>query len=80
MFLLADFVIHFFDKVVDCKTESLSKTTSDAYSKTLAHFHPWVVRKAVQVAVYMLPYRKELIAKLGETEGVVESELRFTYM
>jgi hypothetical protein len=71
-----DFVLQFFNKVADCHSESLSAIASEAYTNTLAQYHGWVVRKGVQVAVYMLPYRRDLMAKLGGTEGNVESELR----
>ena len=76
LILVADFIIQFFENVVECKTNSLAGVAFQAYSNSLAQYHSWVVRKGVQMAVYMLPYRKDLIAKLGEEESDVVCEIK----
>lgn len=45
----------------------LDKTGSccqDAYNKTLAKHHPWVIRKAAIVAMYTMPTRESLFKKV----------------
>lgn len=36
-----------------------------AYDDTLAKHHPWLVKKAVHVAMYMLPSRQDLLKKMN---------------
>lgn len=50
-------------KVAD-EHEKMSHITKTAYDDTLAHFHPWLIRKGVHVAVYTLPSRKHFLEKL----------------
>ncbi|KAJ8307794.1 hypothetical protein KUTeg_014654 [Tegillarca granosa] len=42
----------------------MSSITSHAYDTTLAKHHPWLIRKAVHVAVYTLPKRQHLLEKM----------------
>lgn len=44
--------------------EKMSLITKTAYDSTLAHHHPWLIRKGVHVAVYTLPTRKQFLEKL----------------
>ena len=44
-----------------CKFSSEAK---EAYDDTLAKFHPWVIRKAVHMAMYTLPDRQNLLVKM----------------
>lgn len=44
-----------------CKFSSEAK---EAYDNTLAKFHPWMIRKAVHVAMYTLPDRHNLLVKM----------------
>lgn len=44
--------------------EKMSHITKTAYDDTLAHHHPWLIRKGVHVAVYTLPTRKHFLEKL----------------
>lgn len=54
--------------MMDLKTaddhEKMSHITKTAYDDTLAHHHPWLIRKGVHVAVYTLPTRKHFLEKL----------------
>ncbi|OTF76675.1 hypothetical protein BLA29_001351 [Euroglyphus maynei] len=35
-----------------------------AYNQTLAKYHPWYVRKSVQIATISLPYRRNLVERV----------------
>lgn len=50
----------------------MSTCAGEAYSKTIAQFHPWLVRKTVGVAVYAVPSREYLLKsfEMTEEEGV----------
>lgn len=43
------------------KTTGICKV---AYNDTLAQFHPWLVQKGALVAMYALPTREQLLAKV----------------
>ncbi|XP_043666132.1 ceramide-1-phosphate transfer protein [Vespula pensylvanica] len=45
-------------------TDKTSMCCQDAYNKTLAKHHPWVVRKAAIVAMYTMPTRELLFQKV----------------
>uniref|UniRef100_A0A914VDP0 Glycolipid transfer protein domain-containing protein n=1 Tax=Plectus sambesii TaxID=2011161 RepID=A0A914VDP0_9BILA len=47
-----------------------------AYDETLAHHHPWYVRKGVHVAVYALPHRKQLLIDLSGTTADKYDEVK----
>ncbi len=70
------FIIAFFQRLkLETNSEKLGKLTWEAYSETLAHHHIWMVRKAVGLAVYMLPTRAELLAKMdnyNEQQALLE--------
>jgi hypothetical protein len=56
------FVSGFLKRIHDSgDDEPLRKHGREAYEATLAKYHPWLVRKAVHVAVYALPTRKNLL-------------------
>ncbi|XP_005100179.1 ceramide-1-phosphate transfer protein [Aplysia californica] len=42
-----------------------SSVATKAYDETLAKHHPWLVKKAVHVAMYMLPSRPDLLNKMS---------------
>ncbi|KAI2802315.1 hypothetical protein RDWZM_010270 [Blomia tropicalis] len=44
--------------------DSTVGSARNAYNRTLAHFHPWYIRKSVQLATYALPYRRVLIERV----------------
>ncbi|XP_006816063.1 ceramide-1-phosphate transfer protein-like [Saccoglossus kowalevskii] len=41
--------------------DKVSTLAGEAYNDSLAHFHPWLVRKAVGFALYTLPTRKHFM-------------------
>jgi len=47
------------------ENDKMAPLAKIAYDTTLANFHPWLIRKGVHLAVYTLPYRKQLIADLA---------------
>lgn len=52
-------------KIKDMDRKSkFSDEVSEVYDRTLAQHHPWLMRKAVHLAVYALPDRPELLMKL----------------
>ncbi|EZA61524.1 hypothetical protein DMN91_003554 [Ooceraea biroi] len=44
--------------------DKTSSCCQDAYNKTLAKHHPWVIRKAAIVAMYTMPTREALFKKV----------------
>ncbi|KYQ55725.1 Glycolipid transfer protein domain-containing protein 1 [Trachymyrmex zeteki] len=60
-----DFIKEFLQQLSDLA--DVEKTTSccqDAYNKTLAKHHPWMIRKAAIVAMYTMPSREVLFKKV----------------
>ncbi|KAG5332732.1 CPTP protein, partial [Acromyrmex heyeri] len=60
-----DFIKEFLQQLGDLA--DVEKTTSccqDAYNKTLAKHHPWMIRKAAIVAMYTMPSREILFKKV----------------
>ncbi|XP_018053205.1 PREDICTED: ceramide-1-phosphate transfer protein isoform X2 [Atta colombica] len=60
-----DFIREFLQQLGDLT--DVEKTTSccqDAYNKTLAKHHPWMIRKAAIVAMYTMPSREILFKKV----------------
>jgi hypothetical protein len=47
----------------------MSTCTHEAYEKSLAQYHTWLIRKAVGVAVYAVPSRETLLKHLEITEA-----------
>jgi len=61
-----DFIRKFLQKVGDANnTDSLSKVGHEVYGDTLAHHHPWIVRKGANMAMYALPTREGLLKKVS---------------
>jgi len=59
--------------------EKASTMASDAYSETLSKYHPWIIRKAANLAMYTLPSRGEmlvLVASGQPEEGEVQKMLK----
>ncbi|KAJ3653353.1 hypothetical protein Zmor_012609 [Zophobas morio] len=67
-----DFIRLFLKKVGDLKDEDNTGTVCrEAYDSTLAKFHPFVIRKGAQIAMYTLPTREQLLRKVcGNEEDV----------
>ncbi|VDN96743.1 unnamed protein product [Rodentolepis nana] len=59
------FIIDLFEKVCSGPPEiELSELTRSAYDGSLAHYHPWGVRKACGLAFLALPNRQTFISNL----------------
>ncbi|XP_065833960.1 ceramide-1-phosphate transfer protein-like [Oscarella lobularis] len=72
-----NFIIHFFEKLKESSDEEkLSSQASEAYGATLAHHHTWLIRKAVQVGLYLVPKTKDVLASAKETKETVEPKLK----
>lgn len=66
LFGLLDFIREFLQQLGDLS--DIDKTAcccQDAYNKTLAKHHPWVIRKAAIVAMYTMPTREALFKKVN---------------
>lgn len=46
------------------ENDSTINVCKDAYDRTLAKYHPWVVKKAANVAMYTLPVQRELLKRI----------------
>ena len=47
---------------------------SDAYDRTLAQIHAWVVRAGIKTGMMALPTREHFLASIGETGGCSASK------
>lgn len=60
-----EFIALFLHEVVKISDEvSTVNCARSAYGKTLAKYHPWLIRKSVQIATIALPYRRHLIEQV----------------
>lgn len=60
-----DFIREFLRQLGDLSdSDKTSSCCQDAYNKTLAQHHPWVIRKAAVVAMYTMPTRELLFKKV----------------
>ncbi|KAL4433930.1 hypothetical protein ABPG75_000371 [Micractinium tetrahymenae] len=50
------------------KGMALKDAVSDAYDRTLAQIHAWVVRAGIKTGMMALPTREHFLASIGETE------------
>lgn len=57
------FISDLLRKVSACTDDDakVSVIAHEAYSNTLAKFHPWIIRKAAGLATYALPHRKRFM-------------------
>lgn len=55
--------------IITKEADTMGKSTHEAYEKTLAQYHPWVLRKAVGVAVYAVPTKDVLVQKMELTKA-----------
>lgn len=59
-----NFVLHIIEGIrTSNENDSMALLVRKAYDKTLAHFHPWMVRQGVYLAIYTLPTRKKVKTK-----------------
>ena len=71
-----EFVLEFMQEIRNADDSvRISEVASLAYDRTLAKFHPWLIRKGVHVAVYTLPHRKHLLQKMKIPDDRVKEVL-----
>ena len=60
------FVSQFLDKALQIQdNEGTHYICKAAYDNTLAKYHPWLVKKGAHVAMYALPTKRDLFAKVS---------------
>ncbi|KAL8601376.1 hypothetical protein ACOMHN_042380 [Nucella lapillus] len=60
------------------KGRKFSEEAKKAYDDTLAKFHPWLIKKAVAMAMYMLPDRESMLMKMkveNTEQGMAQIEV-----
>lgn len=74
-----EYTLLFFRRLHDSDdSQRLSSLSSSVYGETLSKHHPWVIRKAVGVAMYAMPSRQALVQKLqasGDGHGDLKALL-----
>ncbi|KAJ8946250.1 hypothetical protein NQ318_004619 [Aromia moschata] len=67
-----DFIQLFLKKLGDLKEEDNTSTACrEAYDRTLAKHHPFVIKNGARIAIYTLPTREVLLKRVcGETENI----------
>lgn len=63
-------------ETVDRPNDELTKTFTDAYSKTLIKYHSIVVKPIFKLAMKSCPYRKDFFEKLGSDQQKVYEQLK----
>jgi hypothetical protein len=59
-----EFVSHFMQEVSRLDDDNgTAEVARDCYKRTLAKYHPWYIRKSASLAMYALPYRRQLIER-----------------
>lgn len=56
-------------------TSELTKSFTDAYSKTLSRYHGMMIRPIFKLAMKACPYRKDFFEKLGADQAKVTQQL-----
>jgi len=66
-----EYIIAFLEGVPDLENdEKCCPLSQEAYKKTLMKYHPWVVQKAANLAMHMLPTKGGLIEKICDFDDV----------
>ncbi|KAL1285912.1 Ceramide-1-phosphate transfer protein [Trichinella pseudospiralis] len=55
------FVVRFIESVRQSTSDNIITLAKAAYDCTLANYHSWIIRRAVHLALYTLPTRRELL-------------------
>ena len=76
------FIIYFLEKLVQLQPNDKTSTTAlEAYKESLSKFHPWYIRNPAKVAMYSLPYKKDLMKKMvnpGTDDSTVKEAILTT--
>ena len=71
-----DFTKQFLQELVAMdNNDKVSTMAGEVYKRTLANFHPWLIRNAAKLALYSLPSRQDLIKKIAP-DGIEEAVLK----
>jgi hypothetical protein len=62
-----DFILLFLQNLENKPNQALGTSCSEAYDKTLAHYHSWAIRKAAGVAFHLLPTRENFLHAMYPT-------------
>lgn len=55
------FIIKFTECILNSEeNSSMAPLAKAAYDNTIAQYHPWIIRKAVHLALYTLPNRRKV--------------------
>lgn len=70
-----DFIRSFLKRLGETQAcEKTSGICSQSYNETLANFHPFLIRKAANIAMYALPQRDQLLTKVcSDVEKSIEA-------
>lgn len=73
--LFLDFIRCFLKRLGEIEThDKTSGVCSQSYNETLANFHPFLIRKAANIAMYTLPQRDQLLTKVcSDVEKSIEA-------
>lgn len=71
-----EFISLFTNEIAKLSTqEACGPAARRSYHKTLAKYHPWIVKQAANVALYALPAKHDLAARaLGQTRETCDIE------
>lgn len=74
-YFVLDFIRCFLKRLGDLEAhDKTSGVCSQSYNETLANFHPFLIRKAANIAMYTLPYRDQLLNKVcSDVEKSIEA-------
>ena len=76
------FIIYFLEKLVQLQPDGRTSTMAlEAYKESLSKFHPWYIRNPAKVAMYSLPYKKDLMKKMvnpGTDDSTVKEAILTT--
>jgi len=71
-----EFIMRFLSDVAASNDDvSCVEIAQQAYAATLASYHPWVLRKGVQLAFRSLPHRAEFINRLRPDVSVSDEQM-----
>uniref|UniRef100_A0A5S6QXP8 GLTP domain-containing protein n=1 Tax=Trichuris muris TaxID=70415 RepID=A0A5S6QXP8_TRIMR len=68
------FVASFIEAIRMSDSDQIAPLARKAYDDTLGRYHGWLIRKAVHLAVYTLPTRKQLMSHLSDRMAETETE------
>lgn len=71
-----DFIRAFLRSVAELKDDdNTGPVCREAYDKTLANFHSFVIRKGARIAMYTLPSKEQLLKKVCGSEEEVKQAM-----